>query len=63
MKPNGFVAAARITSKASIPSLRLMIATSFTRPMFTARKVFSRSFTISAVSVDDTGTTFSMMWL
>ena len=37
-----------------------MIATSLTRPMFTARKVFSSSFTISAASVDETGTTVSM---
>ncbi len=39
-----------------MPSLRLIIAISFTSPIFTARKVFSSSLTISAVSVDDTGT-------
>ena len=37
-----------------------MIATSLTRPMLTARKVFSSSLTISALSVDDTGTIVSM---
>ena len=60
MKPNGLVAAASITSQVSSPSRPHMMATSLTRPMFTARKVFSSSLTISAVSVDDTGTTLSM---
>ena len=32
-------------------------AISLTRPMFTARKVFSSSFTISATRVELTGTT------
>jgi hypothetical protein len=31
-------------------------ASSFTRPMFTARNVFSRSLTISATRVELTGT-------
>ena len=31
-------------------------ASSFTRPMLTARKVFSSSFTISATRVEVTGT-------
>ena len=57
MNPNGLVAAARMTSHASMPSRRDIIATSLTRPMLTARNVFSSSFTISALSVLDTGTT------
>ena len=60
MNPNGLVAAASITSQVSRPSRPHMMATSLTRPMFTARKVFSSSFTISAVSVDETGMTLSM---
>ena len=60
MKPKGLVAAASITSQVSRPSRSHMIATSLTRPMFTARKVFSSSLTISAVSVEETGTTCSM---
>ena len=48
MKPNGFVAAASITSQTSTPSLSQTIAISFTRPMFTERNVFSSSFTSSA---------------
>ena len=51
MKPNGFVAAASITSHTSTPSLSQTIAISFTMPMFTERKVFSSSFTSSAASV------------
>jgi hypothetical protein len=60
MNPNGFVPAASMTSHTSTPSLSQTIAISFTMAMFTARKVFSRSFTSSAVSVDETGTTVSM---
>ena len=37
-----------------------MSATSLTRPMFTLRKVFSSSFTISAVWVEETGITVSI---
>src|SRR6185436_6869392 len=50
MKPNGLVAAAATTSHTEIPSFRLMMANSLTSAMFTERKVFSKSFTISAVS-------------
>ena len=57
MKPNGFVFAASITSHTSMPILCDINAISFTSPMFTARKVFSSSFTISATRVDVTGTT------
>ena len=60
MKPNGFVAAASITSHTSTPSLSHTIAISLTSPMFTLRKVFSRIFTSSAASVDDTGTRCSI---
>ncbi len=60
MKPNGFVAAASITSHTSTPSLSQTIAISLTRPMFTERKVFSSSFDSSAASARDTGTTVSM---
>ena len=60
MKPNGFVAAASITSQTLTPSLSQTIAISFTRPMLTLRKVFSSSFTSSAASVVETGTSVSM---
>ena len=48
MKPNGLVAAASTTSQTLMPSRSHISASSFTRPMFTARNVFSSSFTISA---------------
>ena len=60
MKPNGFVAAASITSHTSTPSLSQTIAISLTRPMFTLRKVFSRILTSSAASGEETGTSVSM---
>ena len=60
MKPNGFVAAASITSQTSTPSLSQTIAISLTSPMLTLRKVFSSSFTSSAASVVETGTSVSM---
>ena len=60
MKPNGFVAAASITSQTFTPSRSQMIAISFTSPMFTERKVFSSSLTSSAASGEETGTTVSM---
>ena len=59
MKPKGFVFAAAITSHTSMPSACDMRAISLTRPMFTLRKVFSSSFTISATRVEETGTTVS----
>ena len=43
-----------------MPSLSEMTAISFTRPMFTARNVFSRIFASSATSGDDTSTTWSI---
>ncbi len=57
MKPNGLVAAASMTSQTSMPIRSHMSAISFTRPMFTLRNVFSRSLTISATFVEETGTT------
>ena len=39
-----------------------MMASSLTSAMLTLRKVFSKSFTISATCVEDTGTTRSMIW-
>src|SRR6266571_4822730 len=51
MNPNGFVPAASITSHTSSPSRSHIRATSLTSPMLTLRKVFSRSFTISAARV------------
>ena len=60
MKPNGLVAAASMTSQTSTPSLSQTMAISLTRPMFTLRKVFSSSFTSSAASVVETGTSVSM---
>ena len=59
MKPNGLVFAASITSHTSMSILWHISAISFTRPMFTARNVFSSSFTISATRVELTGTTFA----
>ena len=57
MNPNGFVAAASTTSQTLRPSRSHISASSFTRPMLTARKVFSSSFTISATRVELTSTT------
>ena len=59
MKPNGLVFAASMTSQTSMSIAWHICAISLTRPMFTARKVFSSSFTISATLVELTGTTCS----
>ena len=59
MKPNGFVAAASMTSQTSIPTSWQTIAISLTSAMFTWRKVFSSSFASSAARQDETGTTLS----
>ena len=59
MNPYGLVAAASITSQMSICMRSQSIASSFTSAMFTARNVFSRSFTISATRVEPTGMTLS----
>jgi hypothetical protein len=60
MNPNGFVLAALTTSHTSMPIRSHISASSLTRPMFTARNVFSSSFTISATCVEVTGTIVSM---
>ncbi len=60
LNPKGLVAAASITSHTSTRRRSAIMATSFTMAMFTARNVFSRIFTISAASVDETGTSVSM---
>ena len=60
IKPNGFVAAASITSHTSTPRRSHTMAISFTSPMFTERNVFSSNLTSSADSGDDTGTIVSM---
>ncbi len=62
MKPKGFVAAASITSQTSTCKRSHMIASSFTSPILIIRKVFSRSFAISATSQVETGTIVSSAW-
>jgi hypothetical protein len=44
----------------SMPMRSAMTFISFTRPMFTARWMFSSSFAISATRVELTGTTVSI---
>ena len=61
MNPNGLVAAASMTSHTSMFIRCDISAISFTRPMFTARNVFSSSFTISATCVELTGTNVLMI--
>ena len=62
MNPNGFVAAASMTSQTSRPIRSHSRASWLTNAMFTLRKTFSRSLAISAASGDDTSTTRSLMW-
>ena len=59
MNPNGFVAAAAITSQTSMSTSWHTIAISFTSAMFTCRNVFSKSFASSAARHDETGITLS----
>src|SRR6266540_2720876 len=54
IKPKGLVAAASITSQTPIPSLSHMMAISLTRPMLTARKVFS-SISLGIPRIDPLG--------
>jgi len=61
MNPNGFVAAAEMTSQTSRPIRSHRRASWFTRAMFTFRKMFSRSFASSAASGDDSEMTWSLM--
>ena len=56
MNPNGFVFAASITSHISISIAEYTVLSSFTRAMFTPRKMFSSSFVASAARHEDTGT-------
>ena len=60
MKPNGLVLAASTTSQTLMFIRSHISASSLTRPMFTARNVFSSSFTISATRVELTGT---IVWI
>ncbi len=59
MKPKGLVSAAPITSQTSMPMRSKITFSSFTRAMFTERKMFSRSLADSATRALDTGTTRS----
>ena len=59
MNPNGFVAAASITSQTSICIRPQRRASSLTSAMFTERKMFSRSLVSSAASGEETRTTSS----
>ena len=59
MKPKGFVAAASIDSQTLTPSEFANTASSLTRAILTWRKVFSRSFAISASLGELTGTVVS----
>ncbi|MOA24866.1 hypothetical protein D3C78_1455640 [compost metagenome] len=60
MKPNGLVAAASTTSKISMPMRSATTFISLTRPMLTARWMFSSNLVSSAALVELTGTTRSM---
>ena len=62
MNPNGFVAAASMTSQTSRPIRSQSRASWLTRAMLTLRKTFSRSFASSAASGEDSSTTWSLMW-
>ena len=61
MNPNGFVAAALMTSQTSRPIRSHSSASWLTNAMLTLRKTFSRSFASSAASGDDSSTTWSLM--
>ena len=60
LHPGVLVVLESTTSQTSMPSRSHIIASSLTSPMFTARKVFSSSFTISATRVELTGTIVSI---
>ena len=59
MKPNGFVAAASMTSQTSMPMRSHSSASSLTRAMLTFRKTFSSSFASSATSGEESSITCS----
>ncbi len=52
-----------MTSQMSMPMRSHSMASSLTRAMLTLRKMFSRSFVISATSGVVTGTRVSSAWL
>ena len=54
MKPNGFVAAASMTSHTLTCRASQICLNSLANAMFTFRKVFSNSFDSSATRADDT---------
>ena len=56
MNPNGLVDAASSTSQTSMPIRSKTTLSSFTRAMFTARKMFSVSLVASAARADETRT-------
>src|SRR3989338_8219964 len=62
MKPKGLVFAAFMISQTLRPILWHIRASSFTMAILTLRKVFSRSFTISAERVEETGITSFIAW-
>jgi hypothetical protein len=62
MKPNGFVAAASMTSQTSRPIRSQRSASWLTKAMLMFRKTFSRSLAISAASGDVSSTTVSLMF-
>ncbi len=62
MKPNGFVAAASITSQILISIRSHMSAISFANPILIIRNVFSSNFVISATQAELTGTTCCKAW-
>src|SRR6201995_4273664 len=59
MKPNGFVAAASITSHTSMSMRSQSCASSLTSAMLTERKMFSSSFVSSAASAVETSCTLA----
>ena len=61
MNPNGFVAAASMTSQTSRPIRSHSSASWFTSAMLTLRKTFSRSFASSAASGDESSRTLSLI--
>ena len=61
MNPNGFVAAASMTSQTSRPIRSHSSASWLTNAMFTFRKTFSRSLASSAASGEDSSMTLSLI--
>jgi hypothetical protein len=61
MNPNGFVAAASMTSQTSRPIRSQSSASWLTSAMLTFRKTFSSSFASSAASGEESSMTLSLM--